>query len=72
MNIPELKKMPRRLIYLCLAAIFVYTLSLLRAKDAISPLLAAEILHSILISTVLSLGGGLLLDLEIRHGENKK
>ena len=72
MHIPELKKEACRLIYVCLSVILLYALMLAMAKMEFSPLFRLEILHSMLISTVISLGGGLLLDVEIRHGENKK
>ena len=72
MKIPEIKAMARKLIYLCLGTVLVYTFLVAKFSSPLSPLRAVEVLHSMLLSTIMSLGGGLLLDLEIRHGENKR
>ncbi len=70
-HIPELKKPAQNLVFLCLFIIFIYTASAYFTVTAPSPLRAIEFLESTLAATAISLGGGLLLDIELRHSERK-
>lgn len=72
--IPEIKPLSRRLVYICLATITTYIIcAAIYAKFANEPLIrttATQIIHSAFSAAVISLGGGLLLDCEIRRTEN--
>lgn len=72
--IPEMKPLSRKLIYLCLALILIY-LAFIVAYTEFSPkppMLSTtmQMLQSAFLSAVIALGGGILLDFEIRKSEN--
>ncbi|MBE6680149.1 MAG: hypothetical protein E7598_06470 [Ruminococcaceae bacterium] len=69
--IPTLEKPARLLAYTCLSIILLYILCIYVLTDNISPFLAEKLIQSALASIPISLFGALLLDLEIRHAQNR-
>ena len=74
-NMPKIKAFAARLMHVCLILTVIYTavtaLYILFSNDAMRFVYGKDMLESAAVSTVLSLGGGFLLDLEIRRTENK-
>ena len=69
LSIPILKKRARTLIYLCLSIILIYMLCMRALLDNISPFLAQNLIQSALAATLISLVGGLALDIGIRRAK---
>ena len=75
MKIPVIKAYSRKLQFLCLALIGAYLIFILAyshfSLNPLKTLIISDMLHSAILATVITLFGGLLLDCEIRHNENK-
>ncbi len=76
MKIPQIKPFAEKLIWFCLVLIILYlVMTVAYVKLSSEPLrffIAFEMLESALLATLLSLGGGILLDFEIRNSDKNK
>lgn len=76
MRIPKIKNYAEKLLLICLAFIGVYLVGTAVYAHFSTELLlhvtVSQMLHSAFLAAVISLGGGLLLDCEIRHIEGTK
>ncbi|MBQ6893043.1 MAG: hypothetical protein IJN48_02455 [Clostridia bacterium] len=75
MKIPQIKAHAEKMIWICLlliASYLIFTAAYAHlSTEPQSRLITRDMLETALLSTVISLGGGLLLDCEIRLAENK-
>lgn len=76
MMIPQIKPLAEKLMWLCLALITLYLIMTVAyfklSSEPMRFFIAFEMLESALLATVLSLGGGILLDFEIRNSDKNK
>ena len=76
MTIPQIKPLAEKMIWVCLALITLYLIMTVAyvnfSSEPMRIFIAFEMLESALLATLLSLGGGILLDFEIRNSDKNK
>lgn len=76
MKIPTITRFAEKLLLACLAIILLYLIGTAVYANcstaALKHITVFDMLHNAFLSVVISLGGGILLDCEVRSRENRR